>query len=319
MRTGIATVETPPPPPLAGQVAVVTGAARGLGAHMARTLAAHGAQVALLGLEEAELARTAATLPTGRAAYWLVDVTDEDALARTARLVRQRFGPPSVLLANAGVAAAGPFAESDPAVWRRVIEVNLIGSANTVRAFLPDLLATRGYYLQVASLASIAAAPLLSAYCASKWGAEAFAHALRAELAHRGVGVGIGYLSWTDTEMIRASDAHTAVRALRTHLPWPAGAVHPAQPVADRLVRGVERRASAVYAQPWLRPAQAVRACLPALITLRSRRVLRRLGDRPDLTATGLLGAGGRANRTDPWRPAGPGQDAAAPPPEGAR
>ncbi|MCZ9339810.1 SDR family NAD(P)-dependent oxidoreductase, partial [Streptomyces sp. TRM76130] len=70
----------------------------------------------------------------------------------------------------------------------------LVGSAVTARSFLPDLFATRGYHLQVASLASIGAAPLMSAYCASKAGVESFAQALRAEVAHRRVGVGIAYI-----------------------------------------------------------------------------------------------------------------------------
>ncbi|MEU2790413.1 short-chain dehydrogenase/reductase [Streptomyces sp. NPDC007100] len=280
--------------PLRGRTAVVTGAARGLGAEMARSLVRRGAGVALLGLEEDELERVAAELP-GNAEYWPVDVTDEDAMDRAAALVERRFGPPSVVVANAGVVAGGPFLDTDPAVWRRVVEVNLIGSAVTARAFLPALLRTRGYFLQVASLAAIGPAPMLSAYCASKSGAETFAQVLRAELAHRGVRVGIAYLSWADTEMVRASDRQEAMRELRAHLPWPASKTYDAAPVADRLVRGVERRAATVYAQPWLRAGQAVRACLPGIVTEGSRRAFLRLAGRADLAGTGLLGAGGRA------------------------
>lgn len=280
--------------PLRGRTAVVTGAARGLGAHMARSLVRRGADVALLGLEEDALERVAAGLP-GHAEHWPVDVTDEDAMDRAAALVERRFGPPSVVVANAGVVAGGPFLDTDPAVWRRVVEVNLIGSAVTARAFLPALLRTRGYFLQVASLAAIGPAPMLSAYCASKSGAETFAQVLRAELAHRGVGVGTAYLSWADTEMVRASDRRTAMRELRAHLPWPASKTYDAGPVADRMVRGIERRAAAVYAQPWLRAGQAVRAVLPGIVAEGSRRAFLRLAGRTDLTATGLLGAGGRA------------------------
>ncbi|BDM69160.1 hypothetical protein HEK616_26470 [Streptomyces nigrescens] len=123
------------------------------------------------------------------------------------------------MVANAGVAAGGPFLESDPDVWRRVIEVNLLGSSLTLRAVLPGLLATRGYFLQMGSLASITAAPMMSAYCASKSGVEAFAHTVRAEVAHRGVEVGVAYLSWAETDMIDAA----VLRELRLRLPWPAG------------------------------------------------------------------------------------------------
>ncbi|MET9508760.1 SDR family oxidoreductase [Streptomyces flavidovirens] len=281
--------------PLLGRTAVVTGAARGIGEGMARALVRRGARVALLGHEEPALARIAAAFP-GRAAHWPVDVTDEAAMARTADRVEQRFGPPSVLVANAGVAAGGLFLDHDPATWRRVVEVNLIGSAVTVRAFLPGLLVTRGYYLQVASLAALAPAPLMSAYGASKAGVEAFAHAVRAELAHRGVAVGVAYLSWTDTDMIRGAQHHDSLRALRARMPWPAGRIYAPQPVVDRLVRGIERRSPAVYAQPWLRAVQAARACLPAVVTHRARRELGRLDGRAGLSATGLLGAGGEAD-----------------------
>ncbi|MFI0714572.1 SDR family oxidoreductase [Streptomyces inhibens] len=277
--------------PLSGRIAVVTGAARGLGACMAHALVRRGATVALIGLEEPELQRVAASLP-GRARYWSADITDEGALTDAADSVRQCLGPPSVLVANAGVVAGGPFLHSDPAVWRRVVEVNLIGSCLTVRAFLPGLLATRGYYLQIASLAAITAVPMMSTYCASKAGVEAFAHALRAEVAHAGVDVGIAYLSWTDTDMI-----HTPVlRELRAGLPWPVGKIYPPQQVADRLVRGIERREPAVYAQPWLRAVQALRGGVPGVVMRRSRHQLHRLVSRGDIEATGLVGEGGRAD-----------------------
>ncbi|GGT47458.1 short-chain dehydrogenase [Streptomyces kurssanovii] len=288
--------------PLLGRTAVVTGAARGLGAAMARTLARRGARVALLGLEEPLLASVAASLPG--AAHWPVDVTDERTMTRTASLVEESLGPVSVVVANAGVAAGGPFLETDPATWRRILEVDLLGTCLTAQVHLPGLLRTRGYFLQVASLAAIAPSPMMTAYCAAKSGAEAFAYSLRAEVAHRGVGVGVGYLSWADTEMIRAADEHRVMRELRAGLPWPAGKVYPVQPVADRLVHGIERRAPAVYAQPWLRLARAARGWLPGPVTLRARRQLGRLQGEAGLGPTGLLGAGGAA-AAPPWSGSG--------------
>ncbi|MFJ3189821.1 SDR family NAD(P)-dependent oxidoreductase [Streptomyces halstedii] len=79
-----------------------------------------------------------------------------------------------------------------PCPLRRVVESNVVGSAVTARVFLPDLLRTRGYCLQRSSLAALAPTPLMSAYCASKSGAESFAQVVRAEVAHRGVGGGRG-------------------------------------------------------------------------------------------------------------------------------
>jgi len=285
------------PSPLTGRLAVVTGAARGLGAAMVRELAGRGARVVLLGREEETLAQVADALSVETHCY-AVDVADDAAMTRVAGLIHDRVGWPSVVVANAGVAEGGPFGESPPATWRRVVEVNLIGSANTARAFLPGLLATRGYFLQIASTAAFGSAPMMSAYCASKAGAESFAQSLRAELAHQGVGVGIGYLSWTATDMIRDVDRYGVLRELRAHMPPPARRVHPVATVAARMVTAVERRAATVYAPPWLRLAQPVRPLLPPLVTWFSRRELPRLAERSRFEATGLLGAGGRADQS---------------------
>jgi NAD(P)-dependent dehydrogenase (short-subunit alcohol dehydrogenase family) len=217
-------------------------------------------------------------------------------MTRVAAEVRERFGRVDVVVANAGVALGGPFAVSDPDSWRRVIEVNLIGSTVTARAFLPALRERRGYLLQVASLAALTPAPMMSAYCASKSGVEAYAHALRAEVAHEGVGVGVAYLSWTDTDMVRGADQDDVMRELRQRLPWPSNKTYPLGPAVDRLVAGVERRAPHVYGQWWLRGMQGVRGYLPGLIATVGRREMRRFAPRLERVRTGLVGAGGAAD-----------------------
>lgn len=201
-----------------------------------------------------------------------------------------------MVVANAGVATGGPFADSDPVAWKRVIEVNLIGGAVTGRAFLPLLTASRGYFLQIASLAAITPAPMMTAYCASKSGAEAFAHSLRAEVGHQGVRVGVGYLSWTDTDMVRGADRDDLMRELRSRLPWPSNKTYPPGPAVDRIVAGIERRSAHVYGQWWLRGMQSVRGYLPALVGTVGQREMRRFGDRLDGMRVGLLGAGGEAD-----------------------
>ncbi|HLL37185.1 MAG TPA: SDR family oxidoreductase [Streptomyces sp.] len=293
--------------PLVNRTVVITGAARGLGAALARDLARRGARLALLGHEREALEEVARSVPVPALAEE-VDVTDGAGLCRAARRVRAALGPVSVVVANAGIAEGGPFAASDPDRWRRVIDVNLTGSALTARAFLPDLRETAGYYLQVASLASCAAAPMMSAYCASKAGVEAFAHALRAEEAHHGVAVGIAYMNWTDTDMIRAADRYRALRELRGHMPPPARRVHSVERVTARLARAVEDRRTAVYVPGWLRLAQVSRAALPALVLRASRRRLSALeAAGVPLGDTGLLGAGGRADEAAADTGAGPG------------
>ena len=266
---------------LAGQVVVVTGAARGIGAQLATSLTARGARVALLGLEPAELAAVAARLP-GSAAYD-VDVTDGEALGRVASEVLAAFGRVDALVVNAGIGDGGPLLVMDPVAYDRVVEVNLMGSIRTVRAFLPALVQSRGYVLQVASLAAILPVPVMSAYCASKSGVEAFAHSLRGEVAHHGVRVGVAYLSWTDTDMVRQADLRPGLGAMRARLPGVFGRTYPLAPAVERLADGVERRRAHVYGQGWLRALPVVRGLLPGVVT-------RAVRDLPALEAAVLAG-----------------------------
>lgn len=284
---------------LNGQVVVVTGAARGVGALLARTLAARGARLALVGLEPDELGAVAAEIGSGTG-YWTADVTDREAMARVAEEVVERYGRVDAVVANAGVATGGPFLDTDPGDFDRVIQVNLLGGVVTARAFLPALIASRGYLLQIASLAAIAPAPLMTAYCASKAGVEAFAHCLRAEVGFKGVKVGVGYLSWTDTDMVRGADEDDVMREARRRLPWPANRTYPAAPAVERIADGIARRSPHVYAQWWLRGMQSVRGYLPGLIGgAIGQREMRRLA--PKIAAAGgvrhgLVGPGGAAD-----------------------
>jgi NAD(P)-dependent dehydrogenase (short-subunit alcohol dehydrogenase family) len=282
---------------LDGQVAVVTGAARGVGELLARKLSARGAKIALVGLEPDELKQVAGRLHTD-ADWWHADVTDHVAMARVAQEVKERFGKVDIVVANAGVATGGPFEDSDPDAWRRVIEVNLIGSAVTARAFLPVLTESRGYLLQIASLAAMTPAPMMTAYCASKSGVEAYAHSLRAEVGYKGVKVGVGYLSWTDTDMVRGADQDDVMRELRQRLPWPSNKTYPLGPAVDRIVAGIERRSAHVYAQWWLRGMQSMRGYLPGIIGSVGQREMRRFEGRLDSIGKGLVGAGGAADES---------------------
>lgn len=282
----------------AGRVVVITGAANGIGAALAMRLSARGWRVALLDRDAALLTETTAACGP-QAASWQVDVTDASGLAETAEKVLVHFGRVDAVVANAGIGMGGTLLLQDPAAYEKVIEVNLLGSVRTVRAFLPALLDSRGYVLQVASLAAMTPAPLMSAYCASKSGVEAFAHALRVEVAHHGVDVGVAYLSWTDTDMVRGADATPGLGAFRSQLPGVFGRTYPAGPAVTRLVRGVAGRRRHVYAQPWLRALPGVRGALPWIVQRSSsglaadaERALAAVG----VEATRPVGAGGAAD-----------------------
>jgi NAD(P)-dependent dehydrogenase (short-subunit alcohol dehydrogenase family) len=285
---------------LHGKTAVVTGAARGIGAALALRLARRGARVALVGLEPEELTAAAKECAQHSGARaWAADVTDRSRMAEVAGEVTAHFGAVDILVANAGIAQVGLFTDADPMAFDRVLEVNLGGSVTTVRAFLPALVAARGYYLQVASLAAISPAPLMTAYCASKAGVEAFAHGLRGELAHQGVDVGVAYLTWTDTDMMRATEDDETLRKLQARLPWPANRTAPLDPAVARIVDGIARRAPHIYGQRWTRfAAWLPRPVIPVLAGRAGGREIARLEE--DLRATshlreGLVGPGGRA------------------------
>ena len=249
---------------LDGAVVVITGAAGGLGAEMSRQLAARGTRVALLALPGDPVADLLVACPGSRA--WEVDVTDTERLGQVAAEVRAHFGRIDAVVVNAGIGSSGSLLAMEPAAYDRVVEVNLLGSVRTVRAFLPALVESRGHVLQIASLAAMVHAPLMSAYAASKAGVEAFAHALRPEVAHSGVTVGVAYLAFTDTAMVQAADADPALKALRAGLPGPFGKTYPLVPAVARLVAGLERRAPHVYAQRWLRVMMAVRGQAPSVV-----------------------------------------------------
>ncbi|WP_243459997.1 SDR family oxidoreductase [Streptomyces sp. M54] len=281
--------------PLEGRVAVVTGAARGVGEALARSLSEAGMRVALLGRERATLREAAEALP-GPSLCIECDITDRAALADAARGVAAGLGPASVVVANAGIAVSGPFDRTAADLWQRVIDVNLTGSADTARAFLPQLTSTHGYFLQIASTAAFGAAPMMSAYCASKAGAESFALALRGEVEPDGVQVGIAYLHWTGTDMLTGIDDHPVLEALRRNQPRPARRVHSPAQVAQWLTRGVTHRSPQIYAPPWLRWCQPLRPLFPALVARAARRELRSLPREELSSPAEVLGAGGQAD-----------------------
>lgn len=276
---------------LAGKTALITGAARGIGASLALSLAARGVNVALVGLEPGVLAETAKACGEratagAQAQAWEADVTDRARMVEVVEQAVERFGALDIAVANAGIAIGGPFTQSDPDTFDRVVEVNLLGSITTARAVLPALTASRGYLLQIASLAAMTPTPLMAAYCTSKSGVEAFAHSLRSEVAPDGVDVGVAYLSWTDTDMVRGADQDRVLAEMRSRLPWPANRTGRLEPAVERLTTGIRRRSAHVYGQPWVRTMQWwPRGFLPAVIALRGAHEVKRLAPRLAATA----------------------------------
>jgi NAD(P)-dependent dehydrogenase (short-subunit alcohol dehydrogenase family) len=244
--------------PVTGKSVLITGAARGIGAKTARRLAAKGAKVSLVGLEPEELEKVAAQC--GSDAVWFeTDVTDWDALERAASGTVERFGGIAVVMATAGIASAGLVINTDPAAWERVIQVNLFGVWRTVRTCLPHVIERKGYILPVASLAAAAHSPVMSAYSASKAGVEAFADALRGEVAHHGVRVGCAYFSWIGTDMVSGGDASAAGGLLRGRMKGPLAKTYPVSVAVDAVEKGIENRSRRVMGPPWIKYMFAMR------------------------------------------------------------
>lgn len=277
---------------VAGKVVLITGPARGIGAETARRLAARGARLSLVGLEPERLAALATELGTGHV-WFECDVTDQRALDRAVVATVEALGGIDVVVANAGVASNGTVAVTPVDALVRTIEVNLIGVVRTVSATLPQVTARRGYYLLVSSAAAIAAMPGISTYAASKAGVEFFGTALRLEIAHKGVDVGVAHPSWIDTDLVRDQqhDLKTFNAMLGT-LPGPLGTVTPVARCADALVRGIERRSRKIYVPGSLAPIAALRQLLASPL---AERMVKRQARRLIPTLEGEVQSLGRA------------------------
>src|ERR1700757_856559 len=236
-----------------GKIAFVTGAASGVGAEVARRLHGNGAKLVLIDLDERPLKALAAELGEDKVMTTIADVRDISAMRHAANRAAERFGGIDIVMANAGIASYGSVQQVDPEAFKRVIDVNVIGVFNTVRAALPTVVNRRGYVLIVSSLAAYAAAPGMAAYATAKAGAEQFANALRLELAPHGVDVGSAHMSWIDTPMIHDVTADLSTfRELLTASPGPASKTTSVDKCAEAFVRGIEGRKRRVNCPRWV-------------------------------------------------------------------
>jgi len=242
---------------LSGKTVFITGAARGIGAQVARLAAARGARIACAGLEP-HLLKEVATEVGGL--WYECDVTNQAALDAAATATMERFGRIDVVVANAGIANLGTVALGPVNALVRTVEVNLLGVMRTVSATLAPVTAAKGHFLLVSSAAAFTAMPGMAAYCASKAGVEQFGNVLRLEQRHNGVTVGTAHPIWIDTDLVRDFHADLAsFRAALKKLPWPLSRVISLGECTKALVRGIETRQRKVYVPRSLGLVQAMR------------------------------------------------------------
>jgi NAD(P)-dependent dehydrogenase (short-subunit alcohol dehydrogenase family) len=258
---------------LNGKVALVTGAARGIGFETARQMHARGASVAVVDLD-ADEAREAAERIGERAIGIAGDVTDAGAMRAAVAETVERFGGLDVAMANAGIAPQSMATiRSVPAEeWERVIEVNLMGVWHTVRAALPQVSERRGQIVVVASVAAFANGMLGSSYMTSKAGVEQLGRALRTELTPFGASASVAYFGWVDTRMVQETFAKPGAGLLEEIAPaFLMKRITPPQAGAA-VVKGIEERAPRIFAPKWWRYLSALRGLMNPLLDRRTER-----------------------------------------------
>lgn len=257
---------------LRDRTAVVTGGASGIGAGIARALAARGAHLVLADLDEDGMARLATELTAGgtQVLCHRTDVGDRGQVMALADAAFARFGQVHVLCNNAGVGVFGPIAEATHKDWEYTMRVDFWGVVHGIEAFLPRLLAQQGpsHIVNTASMAGLVGMEWLGVYCAAKFAVVGLSEALYREVAGRGVGVSVLCPMIVETNLNETSVRYRPEALRNPGDPGPgdaaappmAGATITVEEVARRVVRAIERNDFYIFTHPEQRDILAKRA-----------------------------------------------------------
>jgi NAD(P)-dependent dehydrogenase (short-subunit alcohol dehydrogenase family) len=262
---------------LNGKVALVTGAARGIGYETARQLHLRGASVTVLDIDAAE-AREAAERIGPRAIGLATDVTDHSAVMQSVAETVERFGGLDVVVANAGIAQKQMATVRGIGVeeWERVFEVDMLGVWRTVRASLPQVVERQGHIVVTSSVYAFVNGMLNSPYAVAKSGVESLGRSLRAELTPLGASASVAYFGFVDTKLVQDAVAANGDRMQQNLPEFLRKRITPDQAGAA-VVRGIEERAPRIFAPKWWRYVSAFRGLINPLLDGRmdsDRRVL---------------------------------------------
>jgi 3-hydroxybutyrate dehydrogenase len=191
-------------PKLAGKVALITGASRGIGVAIARAFTAEGASVALAARSADDLAELASELQSSgaRAEPFVCDVTNADQVRKLPELVEEKLGPIDILVNNAGVAGSHKIADHPDDLWQLMLDVNLTGVYRVTKAVVPGMIERQhGRIINVASVASKVGMRYMAAYTASKHGVLGFTRVLATEMSKHNITANAICPGYVDTPM----------------------------------------------------------------------------------------------------------------------
>jgi NAD(P)-dependent dehydrogenase (short-subunit alcohol dehydrogenase family) len=255
---------------LNGKVALVTGAARGIGFETARQMHLRGASVAVLDLD-VDQAREAAERIGPRAIGISADVTDQNAMFAAVAQVVEKLGGLDVAVANAGIAqkqfatARGISGEE----WERVFEVDLLGVWRTARAALPQIVERRGQMIVVSSVYAFVNGMGNTPYAVAKAGVESLGRSLRVELAPHGASASVAYFGWVNTKLVQDAFAQEDSDRIKELTPsFLLKRITPEEAGAG-LVRGIEEKAPRIFVPKWWRYVSALRGLINPLLDRR--------------------------------------------------
>jgi NAD(P)-dependent dehydrogenase (short-subunit alcohol dehydrogenase family) len=274
---------------LSGKVALVTGAARGIGFETARLMHARGAAVTVSDIDSQQAVEAAQRIGD-RALAVAADVRDQEQVDAAVAQTVEKFGGLDIAIANAGIAPVHVSTTrlADREEWERILDVNLLGVWRTARAALPQVVERRGQLVLVASVYAFFNGVCNSAYASAKAGVESLGRSLRAELSPLGASATVAYFGFIDTRMVQdVFDQDPVARRLEDYLPAFATRRLGPDAAAAAIVRGIERRAPRVIAPKWWRAYSVMRGAINPLLDRRMEtdaemQALLREAERPD-------------------------------------
>jgi NAD(P)-dependent dehydrogenase (short-subunit alcohol dehydrogenase family) len=254
---------------LNGKVALVTGAAKGIGFETARQIHLRGASVAVVDLNSGEAGEAAERI--GERAIGIgADVTDHAAIMQAVAETVGRFGGLDVVVANAGIAQTkmATVRGIGTEEWERVFEVDMLGVWRTVRAALPQIVERRGHVVVTSSVYAFVNGVLNSPYAVAKSGVESLGRSLRAELMPLGASASVAYFGWVDTKLVQDAFENNGDRMQQNLPEFLRKRIGPDEAGAA-VVRGIEERAPRIFAPKWWRYVSALRGILNPLLDRR--------------------------------------------------